>query len=318
MLNSQFFNVLKMIKFSIKSDIKRYIFTNMHTKNPYKSRYDLRSLGKSNPELKEFIVLNPLGEMTIDFSLSNAVYELNKAILISDFGLESYNLPKGYLIPPVPGRLDYLLYLNEFLSKKFKVDIKNSMTGLDIGVGANAIYCILGAQYFNWKMVGSESESDALEIASENIKSTKKLKNNVEIRHQENKGFLLKNIIQENEHFDFTVCNPPFHSSKEKAEKASIRKRRNLEGENFQNDFSSNFEGQASELWCNGGEALFIKRLIKESVLFKNQVKVFSSLVSKSENIPAIEKQLKKVKAEYEIIQMEQGNKKSRIIFWWY
>ncbi len=62
----------------------------------------------------------------------------------------------------------------------------------------------------------------------------------------------------------------------------------------------------------------FGKRLIKESVLFKDQVKVFSSLVAKAVNLPKIEKQLRKVKAEYQIIPMSQGNKKGRIVLWWF
>ncbi len=290
----------------------------MHPKNPFKVKYDFRKLSKYNKHLKQFIILNPSNEMTIDFSSSEGVYELNKAILLADFNLNDYNLPTGFLIPPIPGRLDYLLYVKDFLVKNFDYNSTTTVKGLDIGAGANAIYCILAAQQFNWNMVGAESERNAVEIARQNIENTKSVSDNVEIRQQENKGFLLKNIIQSNENFDFTVCNPPFHNSKEEAEKSSMRKFRNLRGETFQNEFSLNFEGQASELWCNGGEALFIKRLIKESDLFKNQVKVFSSLVSKSENISNIEKQLKKVKATYEVVNMEQGNKKSRIVFWWF
>lgn len=72
-----------------------------------------------------------------------------------------------------------------------------------------------------------------------------------------------------------------------------------------------NFEGQANELWCDGGEALFIKKFIKESLGFKSQVKVFFSLVSKAESLAAIEKQLKKAKANHQIIPMDLGNKES-------
>ena len=81
--------------------------------------------------------------------------------------------------------------------------------------------------------------------------------------------------------FDFTVCNPPFHTSKEDALRGSQRKLNNLGREFDKKEVALNFEGQANELWCNGGEALFIKRLIKESVLYKTQVDVFSTLVSK-------------------------------------
>ena len=290
----------------------------MHPQNPYCTRYDLKRLAKHNSTLQEYIVLNSSGEETIDFSSSRAVYELNKAMLLADFKLADYHLPTGYLIPPIPGRLDYLLHVRDFLSEKLSIDVDSKLRGLDIGTGANGIYCVLGAQHFNWTMVGTESDAKATEIAMANMQHTKGLQDKVEIRHQENKSFLFKNSIQSNEQFDFTVCNPPFHSSREEALKGSLRKLKNLVGATHKNDVSLNFEGQANELWCNGGEALFIKRLIKESILFKDQIKVFTSLVAKTDNLVKIEKQLKKAKANYHIIPMVQGNKKSRFVLWWF
>ena len=290
----------------------------MHAKNPYGNRYDLKRLTKHYHALGKFILLNPSGEETIDFSSSEAVFALNKAMLLADFNLGNYDLPSGYLIPPVPGRLDYLLHIKDFIAEKINSTEDSQLIGLDIGSGANGIYCILGAQHFNWKMVGSETDSKALEIANSNIKNTKGLNDRIEIRHQKDKGSLFKNTIQPNEQFDFVVCNPPFHSSKEEALKGSLRKVKNLGGYAAKEKFLLNFEGQANELWCNGGEVLFIKRLIKESVGFKNQVKVFSTLVAKSDSVAAIKKQLSKVKANFEVIPMALGNKKGRYLMWWF
>ena len=290
----------------------------MHAQNPYGNRYDLKRLTKHYHALEKFILLNPSGEETIDFSSSEAVFALNKSMLLADFKLGDYELPSGYLIPPVPGRLDYLLHVRDFLTEKFNVSENSQLNGLDMGSGANGIYCILGAQYFNWKMVGSETDAKAVEIANANIQKTKGLNDKIEIRHQQDKGSLFKNTIQANEQFDFVVCNPPFHSSKEEALKGSLRKVKNLGGYAAKEKFLLNFEGQANELWCNGGEVLFIKRLVKESVGFKNQVKVFSTLVAKSESVAAIKKQLSKVKANFEVIPMALGNKKGRYLMWWF
>jgi 23S rRNA (adenine1618-N6)-methyltransferase len=290
----------------------------MHAENPYCDRYELKRLASHHPQLLDHIVLNPSGEETIDFSNSTAVYELNKAMLLMDFKVDNYELPMGYLIPPIPGRLDYLLHLQAFFSKQFNIDKNTKLRGLDIGAGANGIFCVLGSQHFNWTMVGSECDAKAVEIASANMKHTKTLKENIEIRHQENKSFLFKNIIHSDEHFDFTVCNPPFHTSKEEALRGSQRKLSNLGREFDKKNVALNFEGQANELWCNGGEALFIKRLIKESVGYKNQVKVFSTLVSKSASLRPIKKQLTKTKANFEVLSMDLGNKKSRILLWWF
>ncbi len=290
----------------------------MHAQNPYSDRYDLKRFATHHPQLQNHIVLNPSGEETIDFSNSSAVYELNKAMLLADFKLEKYELPMGYLIPPVPGRLEYLLHLQEFLSEKFNIDKNTKLRGLDIGTGANGIYCILGLQHFNWTMVGTECDPKSVQIAKANMQHTKALKNKNEIRHQDNKSFLFKNMIHSNEHFDFSVCNPPFHTSKEDAFRGSQRKLNNLGREFDKTEVTLNFEGQANELWCNGGEALFIKRLLKESVLYKTQVNVFSTLVSKSASLSPIKKQLIKAKANFEVLPMDLGNKKSRILLWWF
>ena len=290
----------------------------MHLQNPYQKRYDIKRLVEHYPSLQKFIVLNPSGEETIDFSSSSGVYALNKAMLLADFNLTEYHLPTGYLIPPIPGRLDYLLHIRDFLSEKYNIPLDSKLRGLDIGAGANGIYCILAVQHLNWSMVGAESDAKAIEIAKANMHHTKTLQDKVEMRHQENKSFLLKNIIKSQEQFDFTICNPPFHSSREEAVKGSFRKIKNLGGPMDNKELTLNFEGQANELWCNGGEALFIKRLIKESIMFKNRVKVFSSLVANSNNLLKIEKQLKKVKANYHIIPMVRGNKKTRSILWWF
>ena len=80
------------------------------------------------------------------------------------------------------------------------------------------------AQHFNWSMLGAESAIAAVKNARENIQLTNGLKDKIEIRHQENKSFLFKNIIQQKEQFVLSVCNPPFHSSKAMAIKGSLKK----------------------------------------------------------------------------------------------
>ena len=45
-----------------------------------------------------------------------------------------------------------------------------------------------------------------------------------------------------------------------------------------------NFAGQSHELWCDGGEITFIKKMINQSAIFKNNCLWFTTLVSKKEN----------------------------------
>ena len=283
----------------------------MHKKNVHKYGYDFTVLTKAHRQLKPFVTKNDYGSKSIDFSNPEAVFHLNKALLISGYGLTNWKLPEGHLCPPIPGRADYMHHLAELLLDETSEE--KNIKGLDVGTGASCIYPILGAKIYGWSMVGCDSSDIAMEFAKKNIALTGGLSNFVDLRHQTDNGNILKGIIQPNEHFSFTMCNPPFFKSAEDAEKEALRKFKNLHNSE---DLKLNFGGQANELWCNGGEALFIKRLIKESVGFKDQVGWFTTLVSKSEHLPKLEKQLKKLQTEVRILPMFQGHKKSRILAW--
>lgn len=280
----------------------------MHPKNRHQKRYDFKTLIEANTKLARFVLSNSYNTETIDFSNPDGVFELNKAILLSEYGLKDYQLPEGYLCPPIPGRADYIHILSDLIGAT-----KTLINGLDIGVGANCIYPILGSQIYGWNMIGSDINADAVLFARQNVDLTESLSKKVTIRHQENNAFIFKDIIKPGEYYDFTMCNPPFHSSEAEALKGTTRKWKNLKGKSTTD---LNFGGQSHELWCNGGEALFIKRMIKESVLFQSQVGRFTTLVAKGAHLPKLLKQLNKLKATHKVIDMAQGQKQSRILAW--
>ena len=123
--------------------------------------------------------------------------------------------------------------------------------------------------------------------------------------------------MKSNELFDACICNPPFHSSKLAAQSGSQRKWKNL-GKTHLND-SLNFGGSSSELWCPGGERAFIGKMIQESSEIPDQVRWFTSLVSKEAHLPFLQKLIsKKGATEQRVIPMSQGQKKSRLIAWTY
>jgi len=282
----------------------------MHPKNIHKDSYNFDFLKESNPELTKFVFLNKYGTNTVDFANPEAVLQLNKAFLKHHYQVKNWDIPKNYLCPPIPGRADYIHYLGDLLSEE---KIEDQIKGIDIGVGANAIYPILASRIYNWKMLGTDIEEKSVKAAKSTVNANPNLSGTIEIRHQEDHGSIFKGMIQEGEYYHFSMCNPPFHASEKEANKAALKKLKNL-GKNETSKL--NFGGQANELWCNGGEALFIKRMIKESILFKSQVGYFTSLVSKKENLPKIYKQLKKLEASYKTIEMSLGNKKTRFIAW--
>lgn len=277
----------------------------MHPNNIHQAPYNFSELVKVHPEIGDHIKTSRHGGETIDFSNGASVFALNKAILKLNYGLEEWNVPEGYLCPPVPGRVDYLHHLNDLIDKK-------KAKGLDIGTGANTIYPLLGASVFNWNMTGVDIDSNAIAAAKENVAANPKLSKHIEIKHQTVNANIFEGVIEADEHFDFVMCNPPFYSSEKEALQANYQKNRNL-GLDPKN---RNFGGQANELWCNGGEALFLKRMVKQSVDFKTQVNWFTALVSQKEHLPKISKQITKLGATHKIVNMEQGNKQSRFIAW--
>ncbi|MDR3682202.1 MAG: RlmF-related methyltransferase, partial [Geothrix sp.] len=78
-----------------------------------------------------------------------------------------------------------------------------------------------------------------------------------------------------------------------------------------------NFGGQGAELWCEGGEAGFILRMITESVDLRDRVRWFTTLVSSSASLPAVHRALRQAEAlDIRTVAMTQGQKQSRFVAW--
>ena len=289
--------------------------SNLHPDNPHRHGYDFNVLSKASPEIKNYIIENFIGDQTIDFKNSEAVKALNKAILYAHYDLKSWDIPRGYLCPPIPGRADYLLYMADLLaSESHKKKVKNSKIVLfDVGIGANCIYPLLAHKLFKWRSKGSEIADIAIENAN-NIISSNKLENVIQIVKQDEKTTCFQNLIDDDEYYDLLICNPPFHKSKDDAEKANSEKWKKLGVEVMSN--MSNFGGMANELWCEGGELSFVEKMIEESVQKSKNVLWYSSLISKKEHCEQLMDKLSTIATKHRIIPMSQGQKKSRILAW--
>jgi 23S rRNA (adenine1618-N6)-methyltransferase len=114
----------------------------LHSRNKHKGRYNLQELVEILPGLKEKIVLNPRGEETINFSDPEAVLLLNKALLQKYYSIVDWDIPVGYLCPPIPGRADYIHNVADLLSASNfgKIPQGKNIRAFDVGVGANCIY----------------------------------------------------------------------------------------------------------------------------------------------------------------------------------
>ncbi len=284
----------------------------------HRSGYQFKSLVKFVPDLQDLLITNKNGSTTIDFSDPLAVKLLNKALLLADYKLNYWTIPKGYLCPPVPGRADYLHYLSDLMAdyNNGRPPRGQKLRCLDIGVGANCIYPIIARRLFDWSVVGSDIDTVALNSARKIINNNQLLKGHVELRQQKNKNHILKGVFSTDEYFDCVISNPPFYTSREAAMTTKNRKIKNLSSYDNKQD-QNNFGGQANELWCEGGEKWFISQMIQESTTVSKNCFIFTSLLSNRKYENELLTKLKKAKATIgTTIPMQQGNKTSRIICW--
>lgn len=286
----------------------------LHPRNRHRSRYDMQALCLSCPPLQDFIVQTPAGEPSVNFADPQAVKMLNKALLAHYYGVTHWDIPEGFLCPPVPGRADYVHHLADLLAEDNAGVIPKQATILDIGTGANLIYPLIGAYEYGWRFTGTEIDASAFSSAQAIINANAGLSRTIRLRRQKDAADIFNGIIHKNEQYDATLCNPPFHDSAAAARAGSERKRRNL---GQAEDGALNFGGQQQELWCEGGEVAFILKMIAQSKAFGRQVKWFTTLVSRGDNLPPLYRALTEAGAVKVVKkEMAQGQKQSRFIAW--
>ena len=290
----------------------------LHIRNKNRERYDLEALKVAVPELADHITINKYEAESIDFANPVAVKLLNKALLSHYYGIKYWEFPVENLVPPIPGRADYLHYMADLLGQSNFGDLPegDKIKVLDIGVGASCIYPIIGVTEYGWNFIGSDIDAQSIESSTNIVNSNPSLAGKVECRLQENPKAFLAGILNDDEKIDFSMCNPPFHSSTEEAQKVSHRKVKNLSGKKSAK-VELNFAGISNELICEGGEAKFIHSMITESQDFAKNCFWFTTLVSKQSNLKRIYKSLNEMEvAQIKTIPIGTGNKSSRIIAW--
>lgn len=289
--------------------------TKLHPRNQHAEGYDFSHLVAQTPELEAFTISNPLGQTTISFQDEKAVRMLNRALLKAHYGIDYWDIPAGYLCPPIPGRVDYIHYLADLLAESNNQDIPRGrhIKVLDIGTGASLVYPLTGQSEYGWSFTGVDIDAGALKSARQ-ICELNELK--ITLRRQVSPENIFHGVIKANDAFHVTMCNPPFHSSIEQANKGTRRKWANL-GKGHSKKL--NFGGQNAELWCPGGEIKFIARMVEQSTEFANQCLWFTSLVSKKDNLQPLNRILAKAGvADVRVVEMAQGQKTSRFIAWTY
>ncbi|KAJ2949159.1 hypothetical protein O0L34_g6100 [Tuta absoluta] len=244
----------------------------MHPRNTYKTPPDFSKLAKSYEEFSSIAKTDVTGKVTIDFKNPHCLRVLTKCLLKSDFGLDVV-IPEDRLVPTLPLRLNYILWIEDILTAINRTD---NIQGLDIGTGACAIYPLLAAVKNKWKMVGTETDQESLQKAQENIERNK-LQDLIQLS-KNSSPTLLEYLFSKDgsKSFDFCMCNPPFYSTMQ--ELCESRSPARLPPKN-------GFTGSPQELITEGGELTFCRKMIKESQVYKDKVLIFSTMVGHKFNL---------------------------------
>lgn len=304
------------------SKSKNHTTGELHPRNIHRAPYDFPRLIAALPDLRPFVQPHPLAGDTIDFSNPAAVTTLNRALLKLHYGVAHWDLPPGYLCPPVPSRADYLHYAADLLATDRKSGSPphgSAIAVLDIGTGANLIYPLIGAHTYGWRFVATDIDRVSINWARQLVAANSTVAGRIECRLQSSPDAIFENVTKPTETYALSICNPPFHASPAEAAAGTLRKLKNLHGTAPRHDTRPvlNFGGRANELWCPGGEVAFIRRMIAESAARPGLCIWFTTLVSKRGSLPILERALRLTHAiDVSTIAMFAGQKQSRLLAW--
>jgi 23S rRNA (adenine1618-N6)-methyltransferase len=267
---------------------------------------DFLTLIKEFPELKKYILkYNEDNEEEFQFDWSNNELSLlmDKSILNYYFNIKYYDIPKGFLIPPIPSRINYINLINSIITKLIKdINIKN-IIGIDIGTGANIIYPILGYSIYKWKFICTEINKEAYNNAKL-ILQKNNLENTINIIKQNNKDNIFISILNRENKYIFSMCNPPYYNYENEIK---------LEDKKRDNEY--NFD----EIYYKNGEYGFFQRYFEESICYKNNVFLYTILIGKKINAENIYDKLSSYSDIIKIYNMQKiltGNNVRYIIYW--
>nr|CAH7718667.1 unnamed protein product [Callosobruchus chinensis] len=253
----------------------------MHPRNIYKTPPDFKQLSAQFPEFKEFLKLDITGKLTLDFKDTKCLRALSQTLLKKDFALD-VEMPLNKLIPTIPLRLNYILWLEDLLSLTGK---KEAIRGIDIGTGASCVYPLIASKKNKWSMVATEVDEDSVKCAEQNVKCND-LDSLISVVKVSEKSLLKEVVIED---FDFCMCNPPFFGSVHElnpfynARKTSRPRPKN------------SFCATVNEVVVKGGEVEFVTRLINESKDLGIKIKIYSTMIGHKNSLPPLKKLLREV-----------------------
>ncbi|PFH53327.1 hypothetical protein AMATHDRAFT_79160, partial [Amanita thiersii Skay4041] len=283
----------------------------MHYRNPYQRPLDFFALAEVYSPLKPHLrqLVNIPGCYTIDFFNNDSQRRLTEALLYRDYGL-TISLPNNRLCPPVPNRLNYILWLQDIARAhdRFIDTLKGDVYGIDVGTGASAIYPLLGCKTDSrWNFFATEIDDVSYCYARQNVEANR-LGDRICLVKTTAPDPILLPLEDPTRLFDFTMCNPPFYTSKEEIMHSS--KAKELPPNAICN-------GAEVEMITPGGELAFVGRIIEESKKYITRCKWYTSMLGKLSSVAELVKLLRQNEiVNYALAEFVQGQTRRWAIAW--
>lgn len=258
----------------------------MHPRNIYNKLPDFNELSKKYPEFAKIAKVDLSGKIKIDFSDLESKLVLTKCCLHKDFQL-TVELPKNRLCPTLPLRLNYIHFIEDLLEH---CKISEDISGVDIGTGSSAIYCLLSARMHNdWKMYGLEVDEENLNFASQTINENN-LNDQIKIISQDKSEKIFEKLFESDENVKtFCLCNPPFYGDAQEMTETQNRTGKRPKVQH---------EKPSHETVTEGGELAFVTKIFNESLELKEKIRIYSTMFGCKRNFEKFLTHLKDEKIE--------------------
>lgn len=245
----------------------------MHPRNPYSAPIGIAELARQFPDVCDHVISRSAnGHIVYDWNAPGATYAVTRALLKRDFALD-WQQPPQFLCPPVPGRLNYLLWVEDLVLQDAAA--ATSVCVADIGTGASAIFPLIGARRFGWSFIALDSSADALEHARANV-DRNCLQHLVSLRLVPHDGNIA-DALALHPSITHTMCNPPFFSS---SSSSAWRQRAHAGGAGGAG-VKVACAAVEPELYTEGGELEFMGKIIQQSAASpcRHHVRWFTCMV---------------------------------------
>lgn len=276
----------------------------MHPKNFYKNPPNFKKLAEDYPSFRRYVRIDLSGKAKFDFQNPEALRELAKVLLLKDFNL-TVEIPLEKLIPTVPLRLNYILWIEDLLKNSLGGVNDGDISGIDIGTGASCIYSLLAAKK-GWKMLATEISPSSVEVALQNVQ-VNSLSEFITVKEVTDKNLILKGVIDEDKTYHFSMCNPPFFGLSETPKKRTEHRP----------PPKNATSGCQEEVQTEGGEVAFVTKMIEDSAQLKDQVLIFTTLIGKRSSLRTLAKILEPYQVKSTIVtELRQGRTTRWVLAW--